>query len=192
MSCYLYLLLPAAYPQFWFLSERHLPAQCGRRGGLTSVYSLLTPRIFVESDWRNLGAGAMANTKRSPIHLVTTLDRLQPGFRERVLFSVLRSCVKVEVAGLGSPSLINLIPGFCGRKGTLNRVLLLGCATFSMPSVQGHRQATAAGAAPYNHAQGHFMQSHIRKVHVYLAVTCPLHFWQNDRGLLRATAATRG
>ena len=32
------------------------------------------------------------------------------------------------------------------------------------------------------------MQSHIRKVIAYLAVTCHLHFWQNDRGLLRATA----
>ena len=36
------------------------------------------------------------------------------------------------------------------------------------------------------------MQSHIRKVHEYLAVTCHWHFWQNDRGLLRATAVTRG
>ena len=25
-----------------------------------------------------------------------------------------------------------------------------------------------------------------------LAVTCQLHFWQNDLGLLRATAVTRG
>ena len=41
---------------------------------------------------------------------------------------------------------------------------------------------------PYNHAPCHFMQSHIRKVYVCLAVTCHLHFWQNDRGLLRATA----
>ena len=29
-------------------------------------------------------------------------------------------------------------------------------------------------------------------MHVCLAVTCYLHFWQNDRGLLRATAVTRG
>ena len=36
------------------------------------------------------------------------------------------------------------------------------------------------------------MQSHIRKVHAYLAVTYHLHFWQNDRDLLRATAVTRG
>ena len=43
-----------------------------------------------------------------------------------------------------------------------------------------------------NHAPYHFMQSHIRKVHVCLAVTCHLHFWQNDWGLLRATAVTRG
>ena len=45
---------------------------------------------------------------------------------------------------------------------------------------------------PYNHAPWHFMQSHIRKVHAYLAVTCHPHFWQNDRDFLRATAVTRG
>ena len=36
------------------------------------------------------------------------------------------------------------------------------------------------------------MQSHIHKVYVCLAVTCQLHFWQNDRDRLRATAVTRG
>ena len=45
---------------------------------------------------------------------------------------------------------------------------------------------------PYNHATCHFMQSHIRKVYACLAVTCYLHFWQNDRDLLRTTAVTRG
>ena len=45
---------------------------------------------------------------------------------------------------------------------------------------------------PYNHAPCHFMQSHIRKMYACLAVTCHLHFWQNDQGLLRATAVTRG
>ena len=45
---------------------------------------------------------------------------------------------------------------------------------------------------PYNHAPCHFMQSHIRKVYACLAVTCHLRFWQSDRGLLRATAVTRG
>ena len=35
------------------------------------------------------------------------------------------------------------------------------------------------------------MQSHIRKVYACLAVTCHLRFWQNERGLLRATAVTR-
>ena len=43
-----------------------------------------------------------------------------------------------------------------------------------------------------DHAPCHFMQSHIRKVHAYLSVTCNLHFWQNDRGLLRATVVIRG
>ena len=32
------------------------------------------------------------------------------------------------------------------------------------------------------------MQSHRRKVHVCLAVTCHLHRWQNGRDLLGATA----
>ena len=32
---------------------------------------------------------------------------------------------------------------------------------------------------------------HIRKVHAYLFVTCHLHIWQNDRGLLRVTAASQ-
>ena len=45
---------------------------------------------------------------------------------------------------------------------------------------------------PYNHAPCHFMQSHIRKVYACLAVTCHLHFWQNDRVLLHATAVTWG
>ena len=44
---------------------------------------------------------------------------------------------------------------------------------------------------PYNHAPYHFMQSHIRKVHACLAVTCHMHFWQNDQDLLHATAVTR-
>ena len=35
-------------------------------------------------------------------------------------------------------------------------------------------------------------KSHIRKVHAWVAVTCHLHFWQNDRDRLRVTAVTRG
>ena len=45
---------------------------------------------------------------------------------------------------------------------------------------------------PHNRVPCHFMQSHISKIHAYLAVTCHLHFWQHDQGLLRATAVTRG
>ena len=43
-----------------------------------------------------------------------------------------------------------------------------------------------------HHAPCHFMQSHIRKVYGCLAVTCHLHFWQNDQDLLRATAHRGG
>ena len=41
-------------------------------------------------------------------------------------------------------------------------------------------------------AEARFNKSHIRKVYVCLAVTCHLHFWQNDRDFLRATVVTRG
>ena len=38
----------------------------------------------------------------------------------------------------------------------------------------------------------HFMQSHIRSVFACLAVTCHVHFWQNDRDHLRVTAVKEG
>ena len=41
-------------------------------------------------------------------------------------------------------------------------------------------------------AEARFNIIHIRKVYACLAVTCHLHLWRNDRGLLRATAVTRG
>ena len=42
------------------------------------------------------------------------------------------------------------------------------------------------------HAPCHFTQSHIHKVYACLAVTCHLHFSQNDWDLLHATAVTQG
>ena len=41
-------------------------------------------------------------------------------------------------------------------------------------------------------AEARFNKIHIRKVYACLAVTCHLHFWQNDRDFLRATAVARG
>ena len=41
-------------------------------------------------------------------------------------------------------------------------------------------------------AEARFNKSHIRKVYACLAVTCHLHFCQNDRDFLRATVVTRG
>ena len=41
-------------------------------------------------------------------------------------------------------------------------------------------------------AEAQFNKIHIRKVYACLAVTCHLHFWQNDRDFLRATVVTRG
>ena len=42
---------------------------------------------------------------------------------------------------------------------------------------------------PRTSLQCHFIRSHM---HVRLSVTCHLHFWKNDRDLLRATVVTRG
>ena len=41
---------------------------------------------------------------------------------------------------------------------------------------------------PHTSSRCHFMQSHIVRVHVCSAVTCHLHFWQNDREISGATA----
>ena len=41
-------------------------------------------------------------------------------------------------------------------------------------------------------AEARFNKIHICKVYACLAVTCHLHFWQNDRDFLRATVVTRG
>ena len=40
--------------------------------------------------------------------------------------------------------------------------------------------------------QCHFIQSHVGRMYVCSAVTCHMHFWQNDRNLLHATAVTWG
>ena len=47
---------------------------------------------------------------------------------------------------------------------------------------------------PCNHTPvySHFVRCHICRVPVCLAVTCHLHFWQNDKDLSRANAVTRG
>ena len=54
------------------------------------------------------------------------------------------------------------------------------------------RNSSVYTIQPCTRLQCHFIQSHIGRVYVCLAVNCHLHFWQNDRALLRATAVTRG
>ena len=75
------------------------------------------------------------------------------------------------------------------RSGVL--LTLFGCcmtgATWTL-SMSAHVLCT-----PYNHSavlQCHFVRSHIGRVHVCLAVTWHLSFWQNDLDLLHATAVT--
>ena len=69
---------------------------------------------------------------------------------------------------------------------------LLKWYTYTSYSTETAAVSAQVLCTPYNHAPCHFMQSHIRKVYACLAVTCHLHFWQNDRDLLRATAVTQG
>ena len=45
---------------------------------------------------------------------------------------------------------------------------------------------------PCTRLQCHFIQNHMGRVYVCLAVTCHLHFWHNDQDLLRASAVIRG
>ena len=102
-----------------------------------------------------------------------------------VLFSALLS--RLTALACGSTWVISFIGGFLN----IHRSGVLTALTWLMP----HETAAVSAQVlwtPYNHAPCHFMQSHIHKVYVCLAVTCHLHFWQNDRDLLRATALTCG
>jgi len=83
------------------------------------------------------------------------------------------------------------VTSFIARFLNIHRSGVLTALAWLVP-----HETTAVSAqvlcTPYSHAPCHFMQSHIRKVYACLAVTCHLHFWQNDRDPLRATAVTRG
>ena len=102
-----------------------------------------------------------------------------------VLFSALLS--RHTALACGSTWVTSFIARFLNihRSGVLTALAWLVPHETAAVSVQ-------VLCTPYNHAPCHFMQSHIRKVYACLAVTCHLHFWQNDRDLLRATAVTRG
>ena len=84
-----------------------------------------------------------------------------------------------------------LVTSFIARFLNIHRSGVLTALAWLMP----HETAAVSAqvlCTPYNPAPCHVMQSHIRKVYACLAVTCPVHFWQNDRDLLRATAVIRG
>ena len=106
------------------------------------------------------------------------------------LFSALLS--RLTALACGSTWVTSFIARFLKFKNkTKNEVVYFTALAWLVP----HETAAVSAqvlCTPYNHAPCHFMQSHIRKVYACLAVTCHLHSWQNDRGLLRATAVTRG
>ena len=76
---------------------------------------------------------------------------------------------------------------FIARFLDIHRSGVLTALTWLVP----HETAAMSAHSAYTIQPCHFIQSHIPKVHASLAVTCHLHFWQNDRDLLRATAVTR-
>ena len=67
---------------------------------------------------------------------------------------------------------------------TIDRVFPDELRVSSFPGRFPHSAWTAASSA-HSDFDG-------SRVYACLSVTCRLHFWQNDRGLLRATAVTRG
>ena len=104
------------------------------------------------------------------------------------LFSALLS--RLTVLACGSTWVTSLVARFCfvlniHWSGVLTALAWLVPHETAAISVQ-------VLCTPYNHAPCHFKQSHIRKMYACLAVTCHLHFWQNDRDLLRATVVTWG
>ena len=103
----------------------------------------------------------------------------------KALFSALLS--RFTALACGS----TLVTSFISRFLNIHRDGVLTALAWLVP----HETAAVSAqdlCTPYNHIPCHFMQSHIHKVYACLAVTCHLHFWQNDRDLLRATAVTRG
>ena len=102
-----------------------------------------------------------------------------------VLFSTLLS--RLTALACGSTWVTSFIARFLNihRSGVLTALAWLVPHEIAAVSAQ-------VLCTPYNHAPCHFMQSHIHKVYACLAVTCHLHFWQNDQDLLCATAVTQG
>ena len=71
-------------------------------------------------------------------------------------------------------------------------ILVVACLVPSeVADVSAHVLYTPYNRAPV-YMQCYFVQSHMLRVHVCLALTCHLHFWQNDGDLLRASAVTQG
>ena len=105
------------------------------------------------------------------------------------LFSALQS--RVTALACGSTRVTSFILIACCFLFYIHRSGVLTALAWLVPHETAAISAQVLGT-PYNHASCHFMQSHIRKVYACLAVTYRLHFWQNDRDLLRTTAVTRG
>ena len=104
------------------------------------------------------------------------------------LFSALLS--RLTVLACGSTWVTSLVAHFCFVLN-IHQSGVLTVLAWLVP----HETAAISAqvlCTPYNHAPSHFKQNHICKVYACLAITCHLHFWQNDQDLLRAIVVTQG
>ena len=59
-------------------------------------------------------------------------------------------------------------------------------------AILAHGASSVYTIQPCTSLQCHFIQRYMNRMHVYLAVICHLHLWQNDRDLLLATVVRWG
>ena len=123
-----------------------------------------------------------------PISIVSSLCTTDHAFL-MIAYIALFSALLSRLIALGCGSA--WVTSFIARFFNIHLSGVLTALAWLVP----HKTAAVSAqvlCTPYNHAPCHFMQSHMRKVYACLAVTCHLHFWQNNRDLLRATMVTRG
>ena len=106
-----------------------------------------------------------------------------------VLFSALLS--RLTALAWGSTWVTSFIALFCFCLLNIHRSGVLTALAWLVP----HETAAVSAqilCTPYNHAPCTSCKATYVTVYACLAVTCHLHFWQNDQDLLRATALTWG
>ena len=146
------------------------------------VYNNLNKYMYTNTNTSNTNSNT--STSAQHIHTLISIWLIDDHLYSAILWSTVLS--RLTALACGSTWVTSFIACFW-----ISTKLVFTVLAWLVP----HETAAVSVqvlCTPYNHAPCHFMQSHIRKVYACLAVTCLLHFWQNDRDLLRATAVTQG